>query len=73
MGTFIVAKKNLVHADGQQAFTKGKEYYTNRDITHVDYLMSAHVTNDQNEDHIIGTWNKHFKIVKHGDRRNSQA
>jgi hypothetical protein len=62
MATIIRAKKDL-HNDGK-CFTKDQEYKVSKDVTQASGLMEAITTNDQNEQHIIGSWWRHFKIVK---------
>lgn len=64
--TTIKATKDLIHGDGTKSFTKDKEYVTQRNITEKHQLMTADVINDTGEQHTLGTWYKHFKIVKNG-------
>lgn len=62
--TTIIAKKDLYN--GGKCFTKGKEYEVrlSRPIHTEATLMDAHVINDLNQDHVIGSWWREFKIVK---------
>ena len=62
--TTIVAKKNLVHQDGTQSFTKGKSYVVKAYVYNEASLIDKMTTNDQGHAHIIGSFWRDFKIVK---------
>ena len=57
----IKCKKDLVNSFGHKDFTKDKEYLLEGyEITE----KAAVVSDDVGCRHILGNWNKHFKIVK---------
>lgn len=59
--TIIRAKKDLYN--GGKCFTKGKEYTIPKDVINTAGLMDIMVKNDQNQDHIIGSFWRDFEIV----------
>jgi hypothetical protein len=58
--TIIIAKKDLYNCG--KCFTKGAEYIVNKDIQNNASLMELKTINDQNEEHIIGSWWREFEI-----------
>jgi hypothetical protein len=57
--TTVKCNKTLKHSDGTESFTKGKTYSGN--ICNV--IENLTVTNNQGEDHRIGSWAKHFTNI----------
>lgn len=63
MKTIIKAKKDLYNGD--KCFAKGKEYTINREVKTEAGLIDIRLNNDLGQPHIIGSWWKNFKIVRH--------
>lgn len=63
MKTIIKTKNDLYNGD--KCFTKGKEYTINREVKTEAGLMDIRLTNDLGQPHIIGSWWRQFKIVRH--------
>ncbi len=57
--TKVKCKKDLIHSDGSQCFTKGKTYQGN--ICNI--LENLTVTNNNGEKHRLGNWSKHFTNI----------
>ena len=55
----VQAKKDLVNRVGSHDFTMGK-YYEGKSVRLLENLK---VKNDNDENHILGGWAKHFKII----------
>lgn len=63
MVTIIKAKKDLYN--NGKCFTKGREYIIkNRQVSTAAGLMEVMTNNDLNEDHIIGSFWRNFKILR---------
>lgn len=60
--TVIEAKKDLYN--GGRCFTKGKTYTVSKHAKNQSELMDARAINDLKEPHVIGTFYRHFKIIK---------
>lgn len=60
--TTIEATKDLYNSG--KCFTKGKKYTVNKKIQVAASLMELQTVNDFNEPHLIGSWWRHFKIVR---------
>ena len=58
----IKANKDLFNAG--KCFTKGKIYETAKNVKNNAGLMECRVINDLGENHIIGRWWRHFKLIK---------
>jgi len=56
----VKAKKDLIHSDGSQCFTKGV-IYSGRMSNSLEYLK---VVNDNGETHQLGNWAKYFTEIK---------
>ena len=59
--TTIKCNKDLYN--GGLFFSKGKEYKVPRRIHNEATLMDAKTTNDLGEQHLIGSWWRHFTII----------
>lgn len=57
--TTVKCNKTLKHNDGTISFIKGKTY--SGQICNM--LENLKVINEQNEEHRLGCWSKHFKNV----------
>lgn len=62
--TGLRCTKDCYHSDGSRSFTKGEYYETGKVIHNKASLIDAVTTNDQGESHIIGTFWRHFRVLK---------
>lgn len=57
--TTIRCNKTLIHSDGTTSFIKGNTYSGDT----CNMLEKLIVTNEQGNNHVLGPWAKHFKII----------